>query len=170
MQNSEQRNFLLKEARKASIRAAVQHNRYKSEQTGIDKEFHNQWREELQKTGEAFEVATCYPLESYLEDVVRLATKLQVKNPGINISHAQKSLGLYLKYLWCVGGVKEPPACPIDRAVLEAARIEVLNWTEITSLDVLRKVLSNLEDYLTNLQISGGLAQWELRTFNSLSL
>jgi hypothetical protein len=38
---------------------------------------------------------------------------------SIRIAQCQKSLSVYLKWLWCLGMLKhEPPVCPIDRNVL----------------------------------------------------
>ena len=40
---------------------------------------------------------------------------------SIRIAQCQKSLSVYLKWLWCLGILKhEPPVCPIDRNVLSS--------------------------------------------------
>ena len=162
MQKNARKRFLIKEAQKAAIRAAVQHNRYKPATTGPDPDFHHQWRMELEEIGEGFLSASEYPLASYLKDVEKLAKSLQEKQPGINISHAQKSLGLYLKYLWCLEGTVVPPACPLDRAVLEAGKIDGVNWTALVSMDQFTQVLRQLQDFSKN------LAEWELGLFNKI--
>lgn len=162
MQTNARKKFLIKEAQKAAIRAAVQHNQYKSAKTGPDPDFHHQWRKELEEIGEGFMSAAEYPLASYLKDVEKLAKSLQEKQPKINISHAQKSLGLYLKYLWCLEGTAVPPACPLDRAVLEAGEIEGVKWTALTSMDQFTQVLRQLQDFSKN------LAEWELGLFNQI--
>jgi hypothetical protein len=50
----------------------------------------------------------------------------------LNRGIAQKLLNLYLKYLWCVGYIVEPPHCPIDRIIIGKTSFrDRLNWTEM---------------------------------------
>lgn len=50
--------------------------------------------------------------------------------PGFRVSHAQKSLSVYLKHLWCIGFIVEPPSCPVDRIILERVglKYDAASW------------------------------------------
>jgi hypothetical protein len=57
--------------------------------------------------------------------------------PGFRISHAQKSLAVALKHLWCMGDVAMPPQCPVDSVVLGAAgaRYPDTRWAYVNSVE-----------------------------------
>lgn len=44
--------------------------------------------------------------------------------PGFRISHAQKSIAVALKHLWCLNQVEMPPQCPVDSIALKAAGLK----------------------------------------------
>ena len=78
------------------------------------------------------------------------------------IGNAQKLLNLYLKYLWCMGKIAEPPHCPIDRRIQEIARVEGITlWTNIKSIEEYKGVIKKLKDKATG----QSLAQWELENY-----
>lgn len=96
----------------------------------------------------------------------------ELLNEGqINFGVAQKLLNLYLKYLWCLERIPEPPHFPVDRVIQEQLNIEaklqgikqrkVTSWTkfedEVPYLDIIKfaKKLSNKS-----------LAQLELELFS----
>lgn len=75
---------------------------------------------------------------------------------------AQKLMNLALKYYWCLGRVKEPPHCPVDRIVIEKTRLKgKLNWTEIKEESEYRKVIAAIRE------VAGdeSLARWELLNY-----
>ena len=45
---------------------------------------------------------------------------------------SQKAFNLYLKYLWRLGKIVEPPHCPIDEIILRAGGL-CGSWTASTS-------------------------------------
>jgi hypothetical protein len=50
----------------------------------------------------------------------------------LRIGIAQKSLNLYLKYLWCVGDIPMPPHCPFDSVVMACLpEPQRVRWTSI---------------------------------------
>ena len=55
---------------------------------------------------------------------------------GIRIAQCQKSLSLYLKYLWCYGLIETPPVCPIDRVILSLCKSYYEKHTEIADRQV----------------------------------
>jgi hypothetical protein len=61
------------------------------------------------------------------------------------VAHAQKSLSLVLKHLWCHQKLPqgtEPPGCPIDRIILDRAkRGHGITWTTISTMEGYRSAL-----------------------------
>jgi hypothetical protein len=62
------------------------------------------------------------------------------------IAHAQKSLSLVLKHLWCHERLPqgtEPPGCPIDRMILDhVKRSHGITWTMINTPDAYHSALA----------------------------
>ena len=74
---------------------------------------------------------------------------------------AQKMLNLYLKYLWRLGSIVEPPHCPVDSIVLGAGGIEG-RWTESNSEEEYRYWIKHLRWKAHPLSLS----QWEFRIWS----
>jgi hypothetical protein len=81
---------------------------------------------------------------------------------------AAKALSLYLKYLWCVGRIKEPPHCPFDRKVIGKlhelqrlpANLRDLSWTQMDEATY-KQLVSEAENRIED----KSLATWELRAW-----
>lgn len=79
---------------------------------------------------------------------------------------AQKALNLYLKYLWCLSEISEPPHCPIDRRVIGTLSVSSrdrsqYNWTTLDSIEKYKILIS-----LCRKEAGGrSIAEWELRTW-----
>jgi hypothetical protein len=89
--------------------------------------------------------------------------------PGFRIAHAQKSLSVMLKHLWCNDGMEEPPCCPVDRRILmiAGAKGTTAKWTDLDNLDSYHEKLERLHTASLRFPIQPiSLAQWELLTFN----
>ena len=88
-------------------------------------------------------------------------------DPGFRISHAQKSISVFLKHLWCIGDVACPPQCPIDRIILEAAgkRYPDTKWGYVNSIEEHRLKVGFLE--AAKGESSELLAEWELKKFKA---
>jgi hypothetical protein len=83
---------------------------------------------------------------------------------GFRLSHAQKSLSVVLKHLWCMGQIAEPPACPIDRIVLAKVAADPLpSWTKANSLGEHQMMFGLIQAAARGEKQS--VAQWELVTF-----
>lgn len=97
---------------------------------------------------------------------------------GFRISHAQKGLSVFLKHLWCMDLIEEPPQCPVDRRILveiqKAVKDEDLKnigwtrkdfkaiaWTTVDSIEDHRKIMKAIQT------IKGAMsfALWELEAF-----
>jgi len=89
--------------------------------------------------------------------------------PGFRIAHAQKSLSVMLKHLWCNDGMEEPPCCPVDRLILmiAGAKATEAKWTDIDNIDSYHEKLDRLHTGSLSYSIQPiSLAQWELQAFN----
>jgi hypothetical protein len=95
------------------------------------------------------------------------STTEQGYGPGFRIAHAQKSLSLLLKHLWCNGVLGEPPCCPVDRRVLQIANARNrAAWTKLDDLDDYRAALAVLRDACEASPLAPiSLAEWELKVF-----
>jgi hypothetical protein len=84
---------------------------------------------------------------------------------GYRIGISQKLLNLYLKYLWCLGTIPEPPHCPVDRVMIDKTRLKgQVAWTQIEDLSVYRQVIAALREAALPSGLS--LAKWEFETYD----
>ena len=72
---------------------------------------------------------------------------------------AQKAVNLYLKFLWCLGDIEEPPHCPIDGIVLTEIGSNV-KWTKLDNVEEYRKIIDSIRDKAKKQGQS--IAEWEL--------
>jgi hypothetical protein len=86
--------------------------------------------------------------------------------PGFRISHAQKSLSVFLKHMWCMGKIATPPQCPIDRKILREVGLmgTVTPWTYVNKIEEHHHMI----ELLTERAGTDGLAGWELVTFSEV--
>jgi hypothetical protein len=88
-----------------------------------------------------------------------------LKGSRFRIGASQKSLNLYLKFLWCLGRLHiPPPHCPIDRGVLQKAKID-LAWTQMDSCEVYMQWVTALRAVAVASSY-GALQRWELELWN----
>lgn len=163
----------------SAIKAAVQHNslyaKNVNEQTRIS--VRNAWREQLNLLVEDYKNARS---ESEYEKDIEELKKFMNNNfsnvfsqhphpifhtdAGFRISHAQKSISVFLKHLWCMGKIEMPPQCPVDSIVLRKANYRYPNtkWGYINSIET-----HHLKIELLKTAANGNpLAEWELSIFN----
>jgi hypothetical protein len=91
-------------------------------------------------------------------------------DPGFRISHAQKSISVFLKHLWCMDKIACPPQCPVDRIILEVAckRYPDTKWGYVNCITEHRKKIKFLEDAkLLQEPLATSLAEWELKKFKA---
>ena len=159
-----------------SINASVGRNpTYSSGLNSIDKiEFKNYWRVQLVKIGVLFE--TERDEKYYLSQVESLTGLMNSKfrdmlNPqrsnyeaGFRVAHAQKSISVYLKHLWCMGEIPAPPCCPIDRIISLRANVKLeVSWTRMNSIDQVKRALDEFRQLAKNDRKL--LCDWELDLF-----
>jgi hypothetical protein len=90
-------------------------------------------------------------------------------DPGFRISHAQKSISVFLKHLWCMDQIETPPQCPVDRIILEAAgkRYPETKWGYVNSIDEHQKKIGFLNEAKERVDNNTTLAEWELKKFEA---
>jgi hypothetical protein len=119
--------------------------------------------------------------DAHLREIISLSDLVTRKyaeilyNGRYRIGTAQKLLNLYLKYMWCLGEIAEPPHMPVDRIILDKLRklwktknkskdnlALKINWTELDSIKIYENIIS------TALQlVNQSLSNWELEIWNS---
>ena len=81
------------------------------------------------------------------------------------IAHAQKSLSICLKHLWCRGELGNfiPPLCPVDGVLLKA----VNNYDSWTKVNTVEEYLNHIELFNADKELKGydTLSEWELCTW-----
>lgn len=82
---------------------------------------------------------------------------------GYKYGVAQKLLNLFLKYLWCLGNIAEPPHCPVDRIIIGKTRYRDRNWTQIVRRSEYEEIIEDIR-HLANRE-GTSIAQWELLNY-----
>jgi len=83
---------------------------------------------------------------------------------GYKYGVAQKVLNLALKYYWCLGQIKEPPHCPVDRIVIDKTSFRGrMNWTQILEERDYLKIVSAIRVLAE--KENSSIAQWELNNY-----
>ncbi len=101
-----------------------------------------------------------------LESLINENSKI-LHGGSISFGTVQKLLNLYLKYLWCLDEIQEPPHCPIDSIVLKMIEGESqTRWTKMDEGDY-QRIISKLKDNKAkNKKSEDSIAKWELREFS----
>ena len=115
--------------------------------------------------------------EKHLTNLKALSDTVSCEFPDIldggkfRIGSAQKLLNLYLKYLWCLGLIGEPPHCPFDANIIAVIEDELPDgtertWTQTNDLKSYRAWVhaANRKAHAEGLSVP----QWELTIFNKL--
>lgn len=145
-------------------------------------EIHNIWKSLLiEKLGKYKE---CQEIDEFIRDVEDIYAKMNIdkykklflnNGRGINkeypkkfrIAHAQKSLSIFLKHMWCNNeDMPEPPVCPIDGVILKAVGSNV-KWTKLNDIYEYKKLLCKINDAANAKNMS--IAKWELLLWNHQS-
>jgi hypothetical protein len=107
--------------------------------------------------------------KDYFDDVEEIKDAMNMEFSEIinfQYSHAQKSMSIFLKHLWCIERINEPPSCPIDSIVLKAAGLGNERWTQIHTKEKFIELFERIEDHAH--MNSKSIAQWELEEFHKL--
>ncbi|MGA9852034.1 MAG: hypothetical protein WBR15_03810 [Gammaproteobacteria bacterium] len=98
-----------------------------------------------------------------LADEISNEHRVCLNNGRFRIGCAQKSLNLYLKYLWCLAKIPNPPHCPFDRIIISRLISKSPpNWTEMDNIEMYKELVD-----LARLAANGkSIAEWELIEYN----
>jgi hypothetical protein len=127
------------------------------------------FQEDFRKRLREFEQRYKQPVseEDHIRTIQEFADQLSYAHPNalangrLRIGTAQKAVNLFLKFLWSIGLVPEPPHCPIDRIVLTEIRNNQ-NWTELDNIEDYKAIIGTIR------QLAGQRtpAQWEYDLWN----
>jgi hypothetical protein len=98
-------------------------------------------------------------LDKFKKDIT-IAGKNILEGSSISFGTVQKILNLYLKYLWCLGLIVEPPHCPIDRTILNIIKDYKTNWTKMK-----KKEYQSAIEKIKSIKGYKNIASWELDEF-----
>lgn len=144
------------------------------------------WMDKLEKLGEKYKQCD-QTKEQFIKDVFELQDFINGSsfctcfyNNRIRIGQCQKSLSVYLKWMWCQNElVSIPPVCPIDRQVLqECYRVlrskkagteqELLDcgtaWSNLDDADLYKRLV-DITEKAARIQGEPLTAIWELFAF-----
>ncbi len=106
--------------------------------------------------------------EAHLDAIVTLSGEITeahaaaLRGGRFRIGPAQKSLNLFLKYLWCSGEIPMPPHCPFDAVVIARLPSSMyVPWTRIDSIEAYVRLVAAA-------RVAAGdrsLADWELHLY-----
>lgn len=105
-----------------------------------------------------------------LKNIEKIAAAMSRKHGRIlvkkkmRVGTSQKALNLYLKYLWCLGKISEPPHCPLDARILAKARLYDAKWTHLDSIAKYKQWIKGCGKAVERTG-AGSLAEWELRAW-----
>jgi|GEM_PF-4467881 hypothetical protein len=137
-----------------TINASIQHNHIYSNQNGKD-EFKECWKCWLIQLSERYNI-NAYTEKKYCEEIENLKNHLNdFTSEGhavvnINIGTSQKSISLWLKYLWLSGDPnKKPFFPPIDSKVIRYAQLEIHPlpcWTRIGTIHEYLNIIHAMQE------------------------
>lgn len=175
-------------ALKCAINASVRRANVYSSDISMRAEARLYWESELAKLGKKY-ISAKQEKSQFFKDVFSLQKNINDSDYSscfidnhIRIGQCQKSLSVYLKWMWCQNQLADmPPVCPIDRQILnECSRVLRRNkkmtkekseycrkaWSILDCKD-LYKELVNLTEEVAELQDEPNrTVVWELFAFN----
>lgn len=163
------RLFLDHEALTLSVNGAIQRASVYSEATEQQrKEFRDCLRDSLDAYAQDYRGAVGE--HSHIANILSLAADMERNHKGIlserrfRFGPAQKALNLYLKYLWCLGDIPEPPHCPFDLKIITHLGSSI-RWTKMTTIGQYKQLVEKARSRAGK----KSLARWELEVFLRLN-
>lgn len=155
-----------------SIKAALQRNQIYHDKTlanKIKKAVKRPWEDYLQNMSQS--IKGIKSESEYVKKISDLKGKLKesfesqgIPSDLIKICHAQKSISVFLKYLWCMGE-GEPFQCPVDAKILRIVGWTGKNWTTIDDIEDHQKMIDHIRAFAKNKNPDLSIAEWELLEF-----
>lgn len=153
-----------------SISAAVQHNKIYRDVSNKERvAIRNYWGALLVQLSERF-VQEKWNEKKYEVEITQLKAKMNNEFDGLidfRISHAQKSLSVFFKHLWCLGKIPTPPQCPVDRIILTRAKApyKQRSWGYVDDIETHREKYNLIRQAALKDGFDDVL-KWELENFN----
>lgn len=164
------KEFMMWEVATLSINGAFQRSGiYKSnENANVRGKFHAFLRYHLEKLvlkykkGNISDKEHIDNIQTLVKEAVDQYNEI-LRDGRFRIGIAQKLLNLYLKYLWCMGGIATPPHCPFDSIVCSHIKnIKVPSFTKLDSINEYSRLVDAARIVAKNVT----LAEWELEIWN----
>jgi hypothetical protein len=169
--NAEQKKFLIDVFFSNTLAATVQHAHIYSQDSSEEKkeEFRKGLRKQLDKIAKTYAKENRVTDEAHIQQIEGLSNILSsapanaLKDGRFRIGCAQKALNLYLKYLWCIGEIGEPPHCPFDSQIIaKLPNCNGLCWTKLDCMDEYRALVKAAKSLANDIS----LATWELQEWD----
>lgn len=112
-----------------------------------------------------------YDEEKYFSEISALRNYLLAQHGDIlakmTIGVCQKSITLWLKYLWLSGDPsKKPIFATLDRGIMKSAKVpHPPNWSDIDTIDDYRRVVDHIDNHAKEKGFGSG-AVWEAETWS----
>ena len=164
------KEFLLNQIWINSWSAASQRSNIypKNMQSEERKSFKDSMKKEVIKIFEDIEKQKSISEDKLIEKIKKLEEYgKNINDNHFNIGHSQKLINLMLKYYWCMGWLKKhPPHCPVDRTILEKAKVKENGvtpaWTKINNIEKYKTYIKEIKEHAK----PDNIPQWELEIFN----
>lgn len=112
--------------------------------------------------------------EKHIQNIIGLSDRLSIAHKDIlakgrfRIGPSQKALNLYLKYLWCLGKIHEPPHCPFDAIIIaELPSCKKISWTIMDDELEYRKLVACAKAKAkAQIKECTSIAVWELGVYD----
>lgn len=111
--------------------------------------------------------------EQHTKNIEKFANEISKEDGGIliggrfRIGRTQKVLNLYLKYLWVLGQIPEPPHCPFDSIIISKLRLNI-SFTKFDSIKDYESLVDTARQIVHKENLS--IAEWELKLWNRKSI
>lgn len=161
-----------------AINASVQRNRYLNQDDKdnykVKRDIREQWKGILKNIANFHcEVRNERVYQGSIE-MVKETVNLVSPKSQIKISHAQKSLAVYLKHLWCFDEDKiraqyfpqiYPVQCPVDAIILRKIKWKGQPWTTVDCIHTHWKMIDAVKKYIEESGQKYSIHEWELINF-----
>ena len=165
-----QENFILQIILSNTQGSSFQHGKvYKKNVSRENKEkFVKAFRDKLKSLEKKYRKKVSE--KDHIENIEKFKDGLSDDFPAVlrgkkmRLGPAQKAVNLYLKFLWCLGYIKEPPHCPIDGIVLTKVKSKI-KWTKLDDVEEYKEIIE-----LIRARAKAGnqsIAKWELDLWQS---
>lgn len=157
----------LSDAMRNSIRASLQRNKtYKNKVSQSDrKKLRHAWSDLIISAAKQYnqpvtDAEHCRVITQIAQSLSQSHKRILVGGK-MRFGTSQKAFNLYLKFLWRLGHIAQPPHCPVDGVILRAAGI-LDSWTKSDSVSDYMAWINAIRRLAGKMTI----ADWEYEKWN----